>query len=242
MDRFDITPALRNFALQNGRVWRKLSDGSLKACGRMRQGNLVALADGVFYKVADLTWALTYGMWPKFPLVTLAGDPGDLDNILPCRTFRMRFRVTKREGRFFHAYGQRPYISLEDCRLGYEDLLRRRLLPDLPHVLAIEAQEYALYHADRPKFVPPKFVPVVREQPKRKNAPRAKVAVPKTLRPREIAGRKWHWFQGQWVSVLPPVHVSDDFQVRCLAALKGYSYALEFNPQTQQTQLCAGQE
>ena len=88
--------------------------------------------------------------------------------------------------------------------------------------------------ADKPAFVrpledamPAKRLPVARLA----RLARAEQAE-RPVKPRAIAGHRWHWYEKAWVSVPEPVHICDDHVVRIEAQKAGQK--LVFCPLTSQ--------
>ncbi len=235
--RFDVSAAFRHFMLVEGKLYRRLVGGTLSAVTRMDHGRLICVVDGRTYAAADVIWALTYQMWPKWSLAVLG--PCCMENLYPQRLAKRRIRVTEAEGRFYHPLAEIPHASYDTCVIAWQELVRCELLADLPFVLRTEAAEFAMYYADRPAFEPPVVSKVVLKSEVKAKAVRVERAErPLLLRseiptkPAAIAGRRWHWYKKAWVSVPEPVHVCDDYVLRIAAQKAGQK--LVFCPLTAQ--------
>ncbi len=57
-----------------------------------------------------------------------------------------------------------------------------------------------------------------------------KPPVPRTARPGAVPGRVWHWYKQAWLSVPEPIHLADDYRIRCEKVLRG-AVRFEFKPE-----------
>ncbi len=189
-------------------LYRKLADGTCKAVNHVRGSQVVVIFGSLTLRATDIIWCLHYGNWPKYPLVQLDGDMWNLRmaNIMPARLRRLRFRCVKTREGFSHPLAKVHFATAERCREDWADKARDFYVRDFPLVLEIEAKERDLRAmAGEDTF---KRLPKFQRRKVLSNRPNP------TQRPANIAGKVWHWLDGEWASVAPPCHPSDDFMVR----------------------------
>ncbi len=225
MDRFNVTLARQHFGVIDGQLVRKMASGHVKAVSTMEGKNLVAVLEGVKHSASDIFWALTYGSWPKYPLAVL-GDPHlmSLDNVYPARVRRLRCQLIPSGERYRHPLsGFNTYPTKEAARSNWVIKARAHYQADLAYVLELEAAERLLYAQMHPVEAAAVLAPqahevrVKRFRSPNKNGPRPK----RTPEPEAVEGKKWYWYKSQWVLANEPVHVSDDWMMRCAAAMDG---------------------
>jgi len=213
----------------NGRggLHRKLADGTFKPIRSMNGGRLVTMHKGERLYGIDIAWCLRYGNWPMFPLTCVSGDPYDLteDNVFPVRLRFLRYRETERAGDFFHPLSEAPYRDPIACKASWVMCATDEYRKDLAYVEHLEQKARELRRASLPK-------PETKRLPVSAKPDAASNLLPK--RPARVPGRVWHYYRKAWLSVPEPVHVSDDYRVRCLATLCG-AEKFAYDPDYQQT-------
>jgi hypothetical protein len=189
-------------------IYRILADKSYQELSYVTAGRLWATINGERLAAPDIAWCLHYGNWPKFPLVQLDGNPFNcsIDNLMPARHKRLRYRETARGGKFYHPLEKMGFSTPEQCLLNWQAHARDYYMQDLHHVLAIEAEERELR---RGVEVPP---PVLTKVRRPRSASRKASGLPP--RPALVEGMEWHWYEGAWVSVPVACHVADDYLQR----------------------------
>jgi hypothetical protein len=213
-------------------LYRILADGSMKEVTYLEGGRLLAVVGGEKLFAPDIAWCLHYGNWPKYPLVQLDGDPFNcsLDNLMPARVKRLRYRQKEVDGRFYHSLAPKlPFRTAAECRRNWTAHARDHYAKDLDYVLEVEARERELRAA---AALPAAPLPLVRAR----RAERAERAVPvgaRPPRPMAVDGMEWHWWEGAWISVPVACHVADDYRVRIEKWLKG-AVRFVFQPEYQE--------
>lgn len=206
-----------HFAYGPDGLKRRLADGTYKPIRALNGGRVMAVHEGERIYGIDIAWCLRYGNWPKYPLANVDGNPFNLgpDNIFPARLGAIRYRETvKKDGKYYHPLSDTPFNSSERCRKAWNYAAADRYRDDLSYVLEEEERERKLRLASDP--TPPdsrrrsQRIPV---------SQKPRVAMPP--RPKAIEGRVWHFHAKKWLSVPQPVHVADDYRIRCLKVLKG---------------------
>lgn len=237
MYKMDPSLVSKHFA-HDHTLFRRLASGRCKPITAVNSGRLVTTFDNERLDAAAVVWCLHYGNWPKYPLAVVDGDPHNLtlENIFPVRLGWVRYRERIVAGKYYHPLSKLPWRNEQECRNSWVYFACEHYRKDLGFVLKQEADEREL----RAKSNLPN--PVLIDYERRKAArdkaraarfgERVPVVAPK--RPATVPGRVWHYYKKQWLSVLPPVHVSDDCRRRCCATLRG-AVRSEYQPLYDQT-------
>ncbi len=207
--------AVHDYFVFTDYLYRKLGDGSCKAVNHVHGSQVVVLFEREKLRAIDIIWCLHHGNWPKYPLVQVDGDMWNLRlaNIMPARIRRLRFRYSLKNGMYRHNLAKADFSNLEHCRDDWNRKARDYYVSDLPMVLLIEEQERVLRAAAGD--CKPGTQPYFSRRKVLSNRPNP------TQRPANIAGKVWHWLDGEWASVAPSCHPSDDFMVRIAQAKLG---------------------
>lgn len=212
-----------HFVLRDGRLFKRLSDGTHRPINTVRAGRLVGVVSGVSYYGPEIAWALYYDSAPMFPVLCVDGDPLNLaqENIVAARIKRVRFRWREVRGGFAHTLARAfPFKSLEMCRDDWVYHARKYYAADHEYVRHLEFErDRALGH---PGYTPA----VVKRAPPKPKPP----VVGK--RPAYIAGFRAYYHDGVWVQVPEACHAADDYRERCRRVLLG-AVRFEFNHATQ---------
>lgn len=216
--------ALDNFLVLEHKLYRKMATGDLRRVTTVDNaappveavviscniGKLVVQIDGRRLRAADIAWTLHYGNWPTLPLFIADGDPHNMakENLLAIRGQAYRPRIRVAPGGFVHNMARKLFSSPELAREDWRRCVAEMYRHEQPHVLFAE-------EVQRKQAAPIVLAPV--------RAPRARVAPnpDKPRRPPPVAGKEWHYWQGEWVSVPVACHVADDYMVRIRAVLAG---------------------
>lgn len=211
MNRFIVNGVLERYVLVDGRLGKTLINGHVMPVKRLHRGVCMTMMQGKNIPSAEIAWALTYTCWPKYPILLADGDPHNFSarNMLPIRGVPRRCVVKKQAGGYKVAGLLSVFSTPEQAkhawRQQYSEVLRSTLAMTLQEQeLEIKAYEYS---------VGPR---VFAERANGPRKPKWKKADPKA-RPSAIIGRKWHYYEGEWLSVPMPVHISDDYLMRCHA-------------------------
>lgn len=213
--------------VENKGLYRRLASGAFKPLTTVNGKRLMVVHEGERIDGPELVWCITYGCWPKYPLVQLDGNPHNtsIDNIFPVRVKPLRYRATLKGGLHYHPLAEIGFKTEPECRANWARHAADHYRKDLPYVLAEQEREMKL-----------RSETVTKEQihaAMRKAAPRVRTVPPKpkpTSRPAPVPGRVWHWYESAWLSVPEPVHVADDHRVRCRKVLAG-AVRFEFKPE-----------
>ena len=226
MKQSDTQLAHKTFLLADGLLFRRqicgglrpvrtlehenVPEGKLKGLITCNTGRVLVVVGGRKMYGPQIAWALLYGSWPMYPIIVADGDPHNLreENLLAIRTRRLRPRIVAAGTRIVHNLSQVGFATPEEARDDWRRCAAEHYAKDMPHVLTIEAEAR--------RRAPPLGnieVPAARVVKVQANKP--------TTRPKKVEGRKWHWYEGEWLSVPEPCHVSDDYMLRCAAVKKG---------------------
>lgn len=199
---FDLLHVLKNFAVEDGRLFRRLASGHSREISVIERGRLVSVLDGRKYYGPDVAWACHYLAVPMFRVITLDGDPFNLaeDNLMPVRLKRLRYRVIEVPGGFRHPRTRETFPSERHAHADWVRSASRYYREDKPYVRSLEDQ-----HQPTKPEAPEK-------RTERFRAPSTVSGRP--LRPEVVWGRSWHWWEGRWLSLPDACHASDDWMVR----------------------------
>lgn len=200
--KFDLNLILKNFAVEDGRLVRKLATGHCRAVRLLDRGRLSSVLGGVRYFGPEVAYACIHRVVPLYPITQLDGDPFNMaeNNLMPARLLRLRFRLIEVPGGFRHPLARGTFTNARVCRLDWADLARRQYMRDFDYVRQLE---------DSSQLVKPVVVkrPVV--------ALRVSGGAKSVGgRPEAVEGRSWHFWNDAWLSLPLPVHCSDDWMVR----------------------------
>ncbi len=200
--KFDLLTVLKHFAVEDGRLVRKLATGHARPVTMVERGRLVSMVGGVKFFGPDVAYACLYRVVPMFPIVQVDGNPFNMaeNNLMPCRVKRLRFRRVPVPGGFRHPLCSSTFRTEGEVHRDWVRLARGRYMQDKAYVRQLEDQTQG-------------FTP---EPPKRAVVPRKVYAASKTARerPEAVEGRIWHWWVDGWLSLPVAVHESDDWMVR----------------------------
>ncbi len=236
-NRFDTLWVSRNFVVSEGQLLKKLANGHVKELTTMDGNDLIVRIDGKTLRAADIAWALIYGNWPKWRIVTL-DDPRYfvVGNLFPSRIRRYRAMVRAAGERFKHSLsGYSTYSTRDLAERDWAMRVRVIYEKDLPYCLQVEANERIMYHASMPVRMQAPLPPIEEKIARRKRAPNKNPRVDRTTKPEDVPGKKWYWLRGEWVLANRAIHVADDWMARCYAAKAGLHNA-RFNTETERVE------
>lgn len=204
-------------------IYRILANGHLKEIRYIEGKRLVAVVNGEKLYAPDIAWCLHYGNWPKFPLVQLDGDIFNcsIDNLMPVRVKRLRFRGRQVGDRFYHNFEPKvAFRSLLDCRRNWTLHAREHYMKDLAYVLEVEASERELRRNSAPALPPLPLHAAARVERQKRREARIPVGA-RPPRPAAVPDMEWHWYANAWLSVPVACHVADDYRERVRRWLAG---------------------
>jgi hypothetical protein len=203
--RLDVLEVLKNFAVREGRLYRKRADLTLKPLQTVEHGRLVVVFQGRKVYGTDLAWACHYSCAPMFPVVTIDLDPLNvsIENLGSARVRRYKLFLRCSGGRWSHNLGGSGFREEWEARRDWIARARSLYQEDLPYVLTLQASTVIARPVDEK---PVELMRVSTHTRRQKPAP--------------VQGLSWYWFKGQWVAIPPAVHPSDDWQVRAAALLE----------------------
>lgn len=217
-----------HFQLANGKLFRRLIDGTAKPVTLVKDGRLASRLGGVEYYGPAVAWALYYSSAPMFPVICVDGDPFNLsqENVVPVRRQRVRFRLRTGYRGFSHQLASNLWFRTEvACRDHWVGMARAHYMEDFELARQLEDERdrqmpAAPYSRTRRAFkpLPARGLPASERPPK----------------PPADAGRRWYWYAEQWVSVPEAVHASDDYIERCRHVLAG-AKSFVYDPEKQMT-------
>lgn len=220
--KFDLLHVMKHFAIEDNRLIRKLVSGS-RVVRLADRGRLAVTLDGVRYFGPELAWACIYRAVPMFPIVQVDGNPHNMaeNNLMPCRIKRIRYLSVSVPGGYKHALSKTVFRTEGENHADWCFLARQYYQRDKPYVR--EMEDTARGRA--PEV--PKHVPVAR-----------KVWIVPTdhhIKPEAVAGRSWHWWQSDWISLPEAVHPSDDWMARAEVVALHPDARFVYDPLIEQT-------
>ncbi len=204
--KYDLMTVLTNFCVVGGKLYRCLAGGHVRPVQLVDRGRLLSVIGTSKFFGPDVAYMVHHRVVPMYPIVQLDGDPHNVaeENLMPVRLTRLRYRLTKTAGGWKQPLDAVPYNTEEEARAAWLILARHYYLKDKSRVRLLEDEMAGV----KPEV--PKYVPVA----PRKTYPKGEVRL---VPPNAVAGRKWHWWGGSWLSLPEAVHCSDDWQVRAEA-------------------------
>lgn len=200
--KFDLKHILKHFAVEDGRLVRKLATGHLRPVRLVDRGRLSSMLDGVRYYGPEVAYACIHRVVPLYPIVQVDGDAFNMseNNLMPARLGRLRYRSIETPGGFRHPLSRGTFVNERLCHYDWVQLARRQYMRDFAYVRQLEDEMQG-----RKPEVPETVV-----------VPRRVAAAIKSRgdRPEAVAGRSWHWWGDSWLSLPEAVHCSDDWMVR----------------------------
>lgn len=208
----------KQFKIRNGELLRWD-----RPVGSLVGGRLMVWIEQQRVYATEVAWALLTGTPCRWPVIALDGKECSnlqLDNLFPVTETYLRSKVT--EGRckgmlyYKHKLSEERFTTDPEARKDWQAHARAYYQPGKDRVLELQAQLLA----ERP------FPPVPVDEP-------VKVKRPWVRRPKAGPGERLVKFEGEWLVVPDPVHVSDDLTLRCQAVKAGL--VARFDPAQQMT-------
>lgn len=221
--KFDLLHILKNFAVVDERLVRKLADGRTRPVTLVDRGRLVSILGGVRYYGPEVAYACIYRAVPMFPIAQVDGDAFNMseDNLMPARLKKLRYRAVLLSGGYQHPLRRMVFPDEGTCHRDWVRLARSRYQEDKPYVRQLE---------DTARGALPK----VPEQALRPYARKVRSAT-REGRPEAVEGRVWHFWRGKWLSLPEPVHESDDWMVRAAVVEVSPEARFIYDPLVQRT-------
>lgn len=202
---------IKRYALQDGRLMRKLSGGLVRPVDSWQKGRLVVQLRGRRTFAAEIAWILQHGAECPYPILILDGDECNLaaDNLLAIKGAVPRMRLTPvrvhQSRGVTHPLSEVVFLSNEAARLDWQQQVQRQFAQGHAEALLLCEQRVAA----RPVV---EVLPVAAPPgPKRKYE----------RRPPCPEGWVLVRYKGEWLAVPRAVHPSDDVVLRCQQVLKG---------------------
>jgi hypothetical protein len=227
--KLDVMEILDHFCLDDGQLYRKRLDGTVRPVRLVERGRVVSMLNGRRVFGPEIAWCIYYGVAPLYPVVHLSENPHKLGEIhLVCaRLKRLRYALVESSTGFTHPLSQLPFATAQQCRSDWESRARRYYAADMPFIMAQQDEAKALSAgSERP--------PRGRKPPKPRK-PVSAASKPPKERPEPVQGRQWKWYKDAWISLPDAVHPSDDWMVRAEAVLRNPEATFYYDTVLQRT-------
>lgn len=217
--KFDLNDILTHFCVERDQLWRRLVDGSLKPIRLVDRGKLSIRFRGKRHYGPEIAYACIYHVVPMYPIVQVDGNPHNMneDNLMPVRLKQYRFRAVPKNGGFRHPLSLQIFPYKSECENDWIRTVKAIYRRDKPLVRSMEDEA-------RGQVVLPKFIPKKRYARSERHQ-----------KPPPIEGRVWHRWKDDWLSVPLPVHISDDYMVRCRIVAEHPHAQFVYDPVTKRT-------
>ena len=226
--KLNVMQILEHFCLENGQLYRKRLDGTVRAVRLVERGRVVSMLNGRKYFGPDIAWCFYYGVAPMYPVVHLSADPHSLgkEHLACARLNRLRYACVESSSGFKHPLSQLPFMSAFSCRADWEMRARSHYAKDMAFILAKQDEAKALAMASGQLETYQRPVKVRRAPVSTK---------PRSDRPEPVQGRQWKWYKDAWISLPDAVHPSDDWMVRAEAVLRNPEATFYYDTLLQRT-------
>jgi len=235
--RLDMEIPYTKFVMVGSKLHRILADRRLVPVKGTLNGRSIAIVDGEAYDAGAIAWALQYGIWPRYRIHYADNNSFNfsLDNMLPVMDVPRRCVVSKVYGdRYRHCLSRLTFLTPEAAKASWAAMYAQELNEKMPLVLQMQNDELERY-ADQlapERWAADPLKPVLtRANRKSGGMPHGnrKDGVKRkrpTSRPAKVPGKKWSWYEEEWLLIPEPCHVADDKLLRCEAVK--YHGAVEF--------------